>query len=642
MAKISNSRGNKHRTLVVWHTDQTPPTHNNASVYCWNGYAECQEYRSIAAYLEANAERLRAKYLALIYELGETEINGKRIVEHLEVGKGYNLWWMSSLAEKNYINTPRIVDCLKVFALEEILNISKPDNVLVYTDDKELLESIKALCAELGISCSLTRVNGAARTQIGWRRWIPFRPKPLSAVWWLLQHVRSYWGLRKKVKPDWFAGPGSIIFFSYFIHLIGERCARGEFSSAHWGKLLEYLTRKGLKINWIHHFMLSAVVKDVRTGISWKEAFNKNSQLQGNHAFFDEYLSPSIILKVCLKFISILVKSFTLINASKTFQPKGSVANLWHLLKNEWFASIRGATAMRNLLFIELIDAALKDLPRQKLGFYLQENLFWERALINAWRRYGHGKLVGVPSATVRFWDLRYFDDLRTISDQSMASQPLPDAVALNGSVARKTYLDAGYPVEDIVEVEALRYLYLAGYQEAMLASKKNEARPAENSSSEIKAIILGDISFDVTEGMLRCIEGVGSQNKKMSFTLKVHPGQPMNVNNYNIPKLSETTLQLADSLFQFSLAIVAGSTSAALDAYLADLPVIVFLSGGGLNLSPLRGVAGVTFVSTQPEMSLALAAYDSTKPRSQKQDFFWLDQGLPRWRKLLAESDYH
>ena len=76
---------------------------------------------------------------------------------------------------------------------------------------------------------------------------------------------------------------------------------------------------------------------------------------------------------------------------------------------------MRGSAAVINLLWIELFDQALRDAPRQDKGFYLCENQGWERAFIHAWRKHGHGELIAVPHATVRFWDLRYFADPRTV-----------------------------------------------------------------------------------------------------------------------------------------------------------------------------------------------------------------------------------
>ena len=52
----------------------------------------------------------------------------------------------------------------------------------------------------------------------------------------------------------------------------------------------------------------------------------------------------------------------------------------------------------------------MASLPRQRLGLYLCENQGWERIFIRAWRKHGHGKLIGVAHSTIGYWDMRYFD----------------------------------------------------------------------------------------------------------------------------------------------------------------------------------------------------------------------------------------
>jgi hypothetical protein len=58
------------------------------------------------------------------------------------------------------------------------------------------------------------------------------------------------------------------------------------------------------------------------------------------------------------------------------------------------------------------------------------------------------------------------------------------------------------------------------------------------------------------------------------------------------------------------------------------------------LNLSPLRGWAGVLFASTPEELTLALtSAATATSTLGDKNEFFTLDPELPRWRKLILDS---
>jgi len=88
---------------------------------------------------------------------------------------------------------------------------------------------------------------------------------------------------------------------------------------------------------------------------------------------------------------------------------------------------------MSNVLLVELFDAALRDLPHQRTGLYLCENQAWERALVHAWRKHAHGRLIAVGHSTVRFWDLRYFPDGRTLSSTSSLALPRADVFAVNG-----------------------------------------------------------------------------------------------------------------------------------------------------------------------------------------------------------------
>ena len=106
-------------------------------------------------YIEDNSKRLREKYTSLIHEIGEYQFNGKSIVEHLSDHRGYNLWWMSKISEKSQINSPQIVDCIKVLALEEILINNKIQEVFICGSSKsdQLTETIERLCSNLNISC---------------------------------------------------------------------------------------------------------------------------------------------------------------------------------------------------------------------------------------------------------------------------------------------------------------------------------------------------------------------------------------------------------------------------------------------------------------------------------------------------------
>ena len=138
------------KTLILW--DSTADLSGHAElVYSWNGYKENGSLFSLLRYVEANSERLREKYLDLIHDLGETQIQGKRLVEHLNLGEGFSLWWMSLLAEKSPWKSS-IVDFIRLMALEEIVLDKRPGKFLLVSANRNLHEALKDFCKKLDIS----------------------------------------------------------------------------------------------------------------------------------------------------------------------------------------------------------------------------------------------------------------------------------------------------------------------------------------------------------------------------------------------------------------------------------------------------------------------------------------------------------
>ena len=248
-----------------------------------------------------------------------------------------------------------------------------------------------------------------------------------------------------------------VFFCSYFIPLDSEYCNQGRFYSRQWESLPKLICESGGFSNWLHHFLFSAVVPNTKTGINLVQSFNDNSRSQGCHSILDSYLTLKLVAQTLIKWSKLILISWKLRGIDRFFYPQDSEVWLWPMLRWDWLSSIKGRTSINNCLWIELFDAALEDIPYQDNGLYLCENQGWERAFLHAWRKHGHGKIIGVPHSTVPFWHLNCFDDPRTINSRDNLSQPLPDQMAVNGPVAWDAFLESDYRPEQLVEVEALR-----------------------------------------------------------------------------------------------------------------------------------------------------------------------------------------
>jgi surface carbohydrate biosynthesis protein (TIGR04326 family) len=598
-------------------------------VYLWNGYVETESVRSVLRYAEVHGARLRRKYLAWIFDMGNRQIKGKRLIDHLAFENGLSYWWLTLFVEKSFYKSP-ISDAIRVLALEEINVEQKPGKLRLVSANRNLHKTVRHLCQGLGISYEWERRSAESRRP-NFKNIYRALPQPIRALFSLAHYMVGRWPLRRLAHSDWFGGDKALFFCSYFIHLDQASCTSGRFRSYLWEGLPQMLHGRGFRINWIHHYYKSSVVPNTGVAVDWVQRINHNSQEEGFHTFLDVFLSLRVAWRTLKKWLWLNRVHWRLRRLEEAFQPQGSLVSLWPLMRSDWQDSMSGPVAINNLLWIELFDRALRDLPHQKKGFYLCENQSWERALIHAWRKHGHGQLVAVTHATVRFWDLRYFTDPRTFQASGSYPLPQPDLTALNGKAAVDAYLSMDYPMQAIAESEALRYGYLSNLD---VTSRSEHER-----DGTIKVLVLGDYNAATTIRLLKMLErSVQMSSDRFIYVVKLHPNYIVKAEDYPSLKLKVVTDSLENILKDYDVAYASNSTSAAMDAYIAGLPVVVMLDDTELNFSPLRGQPNVRFVSTPQELSEALqrASLDSARAPD-RNAFFFLDSELPRWRRLLG-----
>ena len=300
-------------------------------------------------------------------------------------------------------------------------------------------------------------------------------------------------------------------------------------------------------------------------------------------------------------------------------------------MKKDWRASITGKLAIHGLMNVQLFKNAMADVPIQKQGFYLLENQSWERAFNFAWSKNGHGRLIGVAHSTVRYWDLRYFSDKRSINAISKMGNrmPQPDLVALNGLMAIESFTQFGYPLSRTVECEAVRYLNLANIK------PKEKFNLAVNS---IKVLIMGEYMPAGTDKMLSMLEKANERISNVnSYTFKPHPNYLIDASKYPSLKLKVVTESLDSILTDYDLVISSNLTSAAVDAYLAGIPLVILLDKFELNYSPLRKQSGVRFIYSDEHLANELSCNVGEVYKSNiNNSLFFLDAELPKWKMIL------
>lgn len=627
-------------SVVVWDQKRSNQKNCSQAVFYWQSYTNDLNGASIPAYLEVHADRLKAKYLEFIHDLGEQQLRGKSVIEHFVIDDGFSFWWMTLLAEKSTLKSPHIYDCLRLMALEELLLQSKPTNLSLVTSDKNLVNAIRILCKNLTIN--FTWEIRRTKKKLHLRQLFRVIPIPVQGLISFLGYIFSRWPLKRVKSPVWHSGNNAVFLCSYFIHLDPNLCSRGRFYSRQWGMLPKLLHLNGFRTNWIQHFLFSSTVPSVDHGIKWLDLFNNDSGTQGLHSFLDSYLTFSIVIKVFKNWAKMYICSWRLRKIHTVFHPRNSAACFWPILKKDWSNYISGIGVFLNLLWFELLSAALKDLPHQPRGLYLCENQGWERALLHIWKVCKHGQIIGVQHATVPFWHLYYFDDARTLTSKKKYSMPLPDFLAVNGPDPRKFFLESGYPAEKVIDTEALRYMNLFDREKILKSNtSQNDLEGRQKNKDKGKKtniLVLGDLNNDSSHALLHLLEEtIKSLPPAFDFSFKPHPSSSIRLLDYPGIVAEETSDSLDTILGNFDIAMAANVTSASVDAYMSGLEVVIHLDGTNFNLSPLRGYTDVSFVSSSEELTNILIELNTKrKIIGRENNLFYTDSSFFRWSNLL------
>lgn len=417
---------------------------------------------------------------------------------------------------------------------------------------------------------------------------------------------------------------GKITFIDILVHLDIETSRKNRFKSNYWTFLIKKIHDLQLKTNWLHQFNPNPQVKSLWQANNFVNNFTLASSNTEIHNLLNKPLTIKMLIALLNDFLKIR-KSYKKLESIYDLQPIGYHIDFWPFHIDEWKNSILGIPFIATCLKLYFFNKSFSEMPKQSLGIYISENQPWEMALIYSWRLCGHQKLVGVPHSTIRYWDLRYHYYFSGYSSKRTTRLPLPDFLAVNGNEAYKSMLKSGYPSKLLFKVEALRYLHLL---------KRNSDRKIRL-KKPIKILLCGDYISENNDLMLNWINFASKfLSDRIIFIFKPHPAYDYKFKGSLSIKIKICHKKIEHLLPDCDIVVSGNITSASVDAYCYGIPVIQVWDKSNLNLSPLRGCLDVTFVSNHYEM---LKALRNTKlPYNKRQEYFFLDKSLNRWKSLL------
>lgn len=618
-------------SILIWDADRPIPKTDD-TVILWSEFAGTKEHCiSIPSLVEKKSSLFRSQFTTLIYDLGQTYIGKKKTKDYFRISTGFSLWWMSLLNEKaNFAKSLYLADVIKLYAFFDWFESKTIDKIHLVSPNKNLSKSLANLCTTRDIPFAFTRLQSKPKSKHVFLRIFSRFPFELQAVVWLVKYLSSRWGLRGAGVSKWKQTLSNVTFVSYLFNLDKASTENGDYNSQYWSNLPNELNDINHKLNFIHIFIPNSVLPNARTAKCALNKFNNQSQDKQSHVALDSFLSLVVVYKTVKDWLGITIKTRMLHRKFLVIDNNG--LDFSSLFSFDFYDSFCGKTAMSNCLHYNLLSEALRYLPTQQYCVYLQENMDWEFALIWIWKFLGHKTIIGYPHTTVRFWDLRYFFDLRCFQNVSSRTLPIPDKIAVNGNLAKQSLLEFGYPPEYLIDVEATRFGYL-------LFAPKNLLSP----SSKLFCICI----------LLNCMNNVNSRQisvlldalQQLDYTFRIivkpHPLLPVDESQFPFVKVEIKTNPVSELLPICNIVYTGAATSAAVDAVCYGVPVISLLDPAYLNLHPLRSEKFVTFVNSANELASAIwNSQNSTLRTEPPQNYFFLDPRFQRWKSLIVTSD--
>lgn len=619
----------------------------------WQGRKSPEGVLCLENMLDEKLAHIRKSHMQWAFETGVAS----DFQDKLKCGASPSMWWTSLIYERHPKLSPNLYTIYKLACVEIWLAEGGATALRLKGGSRKLVKSLRALCAarKLGF-----RAEPGARERVPKEnfkgRVYGFFPALARAV---ARFAVWYWQTRRKLPPvarlpelptTVTASRPAATIATYFPNIDMRAAENGRFRSRYWENLHNALNEEAQLerpdgphfTRWLFLYFHTSSTS-LADAVKLREAFQENGSDGLSFNFLEEFLSSADILLALKRFAKLAVQSFRLERRfARNCTTSGSKLNFWPYMRWQWAESLRGWRCLERCLFNLAFERYCQMAGPQRWTLFALENCPWERMLTEAARRVeGNGPVFGAQHSTIRPTDFRYFDDPRTFIYSDCANFQ-PDIIAGNGAAACSQWRQNDMPETRLAQVEALRYLYLADRRPV---GRPDEA-PADRgwlmeSNGQRRMLIVTSFFRDETEAHLALVKSsmLAGILDSWQLTLKAHPYlYPLEWLDSLAPeqrkRIYVSSQSLALELSPGTAVWASNSTTAALEAALAGLPLMVMTACNDFDLCPIQDIQGLLRTATVADVKCAL---DNLAPLKLEPDYLDLNQRLPRWRALLG-----
>lgn len=651
-------------------------------VALWDDWERQPGVISIPERLSADLLAIRSEHMAWAYDMGRLQIKTassqpQELQEYLRCGEDLSMWWCSLIYERHPKMTPNLYTIYKLRCLERLMDAEGCSSLRLVGGDSCLRSTLAEFCSATGRNFFETGDSGTSeknKPSLA-RRLYDLCPAPLRALarfvhwWWTVRRVLSNaGGAAAKCAPNG-GGLKPATIVTYFPNVDMQAAGRGRFRSRYWEELHEALNacarreypQGGHFVHWLFIRFPSPQLSFAQC-LKLQDLFRKTGKDGLSFNYLEEFLLTKDLWSAIARWLRLSFASLHIEKqAAKASHFGDSRLNFWRYISQDWAESFRGWRCLERCLQLCAFSRYAEWCGPQRWTLFPLENCPWERMLTTAMRSRGAARLespedapmrgdfvpgpvIGAQHSSIRPTDFRYFDDPRTFSTPDCAFFQ-PESIEGNGSSACRQWLDAGMPSERLGMVEALRYLYLADHQRPLAGGRLASIPPQPGEPVDDRKgkhlLLLTSFFRDETEAHLRLFARCFAQGllAGWNITVKPHPYLPVQDLLQELLGADAEKVRISDA--PLALALVPGvtvwasnSTTAALEAVLKGLPLMVMVAEDDFDLCPLQDVPELVRTATAADVEHYLAAPTIlTLP----QEYLDLDAALPRWRKLLG-----
>jgi surface carbohydrate biosynthesis protein (TIGR04326 family) len=546
---------------------------------------------NIKEYIEINSNLLKKEYLDFCYRIENTKLNKINLYNYFSIEKNHNLWEMSLIKEKSNFKSNKIYDVIIFLAIKKITIDYRVNKVILhnFATGNEVLKFFKNHNVELVFS-----TNNYNKS---------FKFRSVLKNIFLFYFFYYLFVLIKKIffelKYNFFKDSNSnFLIFTYFAHFNHKK---NYVNFNQFGKLGEIIKKKFI-IDYQYLFVPSHNNKT----LSDLPSFFKNnySFLNGNINFINK-------INIMRNFCNYSFKFFFL--KKKIISNLNKIDNcIFNIISNDYDASFSGYILIENLIWIKVFENYLSKTSKKKYGIFLLENQAWEKALITAWKNYGHGDIIGYTPTSINYWHMYNFDK----SNKNYSS---PTKIFISSNEGFKL-LKSQYDKKKIKihKMESLWFNYLI------------EKKITPNKSNNL-VLLLGD--YDPTNNY-KVLDIVSNSNlsKKNRILFKAHPHDLTKYNLDNIEQTKESNDYFFDKA---SLIISSGSTAAILEYLYFGKKTFIYDNPFNFDMSPVKHLKYKLRFRTLEEFNNLLKISKKSVIKKYN-NYYFLNKNLQKWKEFF------